>query len=254
MANGKNIISLSGGKDSTAMLLMMLERGIPVHKILFADVGEMAEFEEMYAYIKRVEAYTGLKVTTVRSEKYTARSIFFGSFTRGKRVGEMRGFPPTVGQACSYRRDLKVLPLRAAEGVGNNVYIGIAADESHRSRCAEYTKGKNNYCFPLVDWGITEAECMEFLKKRGLYNSLYDHFDRIGCWWCPKQPLRSLRSLWKYYPDKWAQLRELEAIQDRPFKHGYPAWELEPRFIAEQEAEKARQEMEKAQLSLFDAA
>lgn len=236
------------------MLLMMLEHGIPVHKVLFADVGEMAEFEEMYAYIERVEAYTGIKVTTVRSEKHTARSIFFGNFTRGKRVGEIRGFPPTVGLACNYRRDLKVAPLKAASGCGNNVYIGIAADESHRSRCAEYTQGKNNYCFPLVDWGITEAECMEYLRKRDLHNSLYDHFNRLGCWWCPKQPLRSLRSLWKHYPDKWAQLRELEKIQGRPFKCGYPAYELEPRFIAEQKMEKERLENEKMQLCLFDAA
>ncbi len=69
-----------------------------------AIVGEMAEFEEIYAYIARVEAYTGLKVTTVRSEKHTARSLFFGTVTKGKREGQLRGFPPTVGTACSYRR------------------------------------------------------------------------------------------------------------------------------------------------------
>lgn len=101
-----NIVSLSGGKDSTALLLMMLERGIPVDKIVFADVGEMAEFEEMYEYIARVEAYTGMTVTTVRSETHTARSIFFGQLTRGKREGQLRGFSPTVGLGCSYRRDL----------------------------------------------------------------------------------------------------------------------------------------------------
>jgi 3'-phosphoadenosine 5'-phosphosulfate sulfotransferase (PAPS reductase)/FAD synthetase len=254
MDSGLNIVCLSGGKDSTAMLLMMLERGIPVDKILFADVGEMAEFDEMYSYIKRVEAYTGLKVITVKHEKHTARSIFFGTFTRGKRIGEMRGFPPTVGPGCSYRRDLKVIPLQKESGTGNNVYIGIAADESHRSRCAEYTKGKNNYCFPLVDWGITEPECMEYLKERGLYNSLYDYFDRLGCWWCPQQPLRSLRNLWRYFPGLWNQLRELEEIHGKPFKHGYPAYELEPRFMRELAEEKQRLENESLQICIFDAA
>lgn len=248
------IVSLSGGKDSTAMLLMMLERGMPVDRIHYADVGEMAEFEEMYEYIARVEIYTDRKVTTVRSDEHTARSMFFGYPTRGKHMDEIRGFPPTVGPGCRYRSWLKVDPLEAASGTGNDIYIGIAADESHRSRCEEYTKGKNRYHFPLVEWGVTEAMCMEYLKARGLYNSLYDHFDRIGYWWCPKQPLKSLRSLWQHYPDKWAQLRELEEIQGRPFKHGYPAWELEPRFIAEQKMEAERLENEKAQLSLFDAA
>ncbi len=251
--NGLNIVSLSFGKDSTAMLLMMMERGIPVHKIVYADVGEMAEFEEIYEYRERVEAYTGLKVTTVRSEKHTASSIFFGRFTRGKRVGEMRGFPPTVGLACSYRRDLKIKPLRKACGSGNNVYIGIAADESHRSRAKQYTAGDNNYCFPLVDWGVTEAGCMAYLKARGLYNNLYDFFDRIGCWWCPKQPLDSLRGLFWNFPDKWKQLRELENFYGKPFKYGYPACELETRFITEAEEAKAQQEHEKMQLSLYDA-
>jgi 3'-phosphoadenosine 5'-phosphosulfate sulfotransferase (PAPS reductase)/FAD synthetase len=254
MESGLNVVCLSGGKDSTAMLLMMLERGIAVDKILFADVGEMAEFDEMYEYIRRVEEFTGISVTTVKHERHTARSIFFGHFVRGKRTGEMRGFPPTVGLGCSYRRDLKVVPLQRASGKGNNVFIGIAADESHRSRCDEYTKGKNNYHFPLVDWGITEAECLEYLKARGLYNSLYDHFGRMGCFWCPTQPLRSLKNLWRHYPHLWKQLRELEEIHGKPFKHGYPAYELEPRFIAEEKEEMSRQENEKAQLCLYDAA
>lgn len=237
--SSQNIVSLSGGKDSTAMLLMMLERGIPVDIIVFADVGEMAEFEEMYEYIARVEVYTGRTVTTVRSEKHTARSIFFGQFVKGKRVGQLRGFPPTVGKACSYRRDLKVTPLKKACGSGNHVYIGIAADESHRSRCKEYTRGKNQYHFPLVEWGITEAQCMAYLRERGLYNSLYDHFDRIGCWWCPKQPIKPLRALWRFSPEKWAELMELERIHGKPFKHGYPASELNKRFEAELQKEMA---------------
>jgi 3'-phosphoadenosine 5'-phosphosulfate sulfotransferase (PAPS reductase)/FAD synthetase len=252
--NSLNIVSLSGGKDSSALLLMMMERDIPVHKIVFADVGEMAEFDEMYDYLERIEAYTGLKVTRIRSERHTARSIFFGRFTRGKRAGEMRGFPPTVGQACGYRRDLKVNPLSKACGSGNNVFIGFAADESHRSRAKQYTAGYNNYCFPLVDWGVTEAGCMDYLKERGLYNGLYDYFDRIGCWWCPKQPIASLRSLYWHFPDKWKQLRELEEIHGKPFKHGYPAYELEPRFIREAEEEKIRRENEDAQLCLYDNA
>jgi 3'-phosphoadenosine 5'-phosphosulfate sulfotransferase (PAPS reductase)/FAD synthetase len=159
-----------------------------------------------------------------------------------------------VGQACSYRRDLKISPLRKACGSGNNVFIGIAADESHRSRAKQYAEGDNNYFFPLVDWGVTEVECMQYLKDRGLYNSLYDYFDRIGCWWCPKQPIPSLRSLYWHFPEKWQHLRRLEAIHGKPFKHMYPVYELEPRFIAEAETEKARRGFEKTQLRIYDAA
>lgn len=41
-----SILSFSGGKDSTALLLMMLERGMKLDYILFCDTG--AEFPEMY--------------------------------------------------------------------------------------------------------------------------------------------------------------------------------------------------------------
>ena len=39
-------VSLSGGKDSTAMLLLMIERGLPINTVLWADTG--MEFPEMY--------------------------------------------------------------------------------------------------------------------------------------------------------------------------------------------------------------
>ncbi len=73
-----NIINLSGGKDSTAMFLMMLERGIPVDKVLFADVGDMAEFSVMYEYLATVERYTGIPIHTVRSSIHNARNMFYG--------------------------------------------------------------------------------------------------------------------------------------------------------------------------------
>ncbi len=87
---------------------------------------------------------------------------------------------------------------------------------------------------------------MAYLRERGLYNSLYDHFDRIGCWWCPKQPLKSLRALWRYSPEKWAELRTLERIAGHPFKHGYPASELDERFKAEFQKELAARENARA--------
>jgi 3'-phosphoadenosine 5'-phosphosulfate sulfotransferase (PAPS reductase)/FAD synthetase len=229
-----NIVNLSGGKDSTALLLMMLERGIPVHKVLFADVGEMAEFSAMYEYLLRVEKYTGIPIQTVRSEIHTARNVFYGYPSRGKYKDEIRGFPPTIGPGCRYRSWLKVEPLEKASGSGNHVFIGIAADEANRSRSLEYAKGKNKYHFPLVEWGVTESECMRYLHNRDLYNTLYDYFHRLGCFWCPKQSISSLRSLYRHFPYYWQQLRQLETDQKRPFRYGYSAADLETRFCKEE--------------------
>ena len=45
-----NIVSFSGGKDSTAMLLMMIDKGITVDRIICVDTTK--EFPQMYEHIK----------------------------------------------------------------------------------------------------------------------------------------------------------------------------------------------------------
>ena len=46
-------VSLSGGKDSTAMLLLMIERGMPIDAVLYADTG--MEFPEMYGHLQKLD-------------------------------------------------------------------------------------------------------------------------------------------------------------------------------------------------------
>ena len=48
-------VSLSGGKDITAMLLLMIERGLPIHAVLTADTG--MEFPEMYEHLQKLDDY-----------------------------------------------------------------------------------------------------------------------------------------------------------------------------------------------------
>ena len=50
-----HVVSLSGGKDSTAMLLMMLECGMQIDCILFCDTG--LEFPGLYAHLEKLEQY-----------------------------------------------------------------------------------------------------------------------------------------------------------------------------------------------------
>ena len=61
-----HIVSLSGGKDSTAMLLRMLEEGMPVDIILFCDTG--LEIEGRYHHIDKLEKYIGRSITRLKSD------------------------------------------------------------------------------------------------------------------------------------------------------------------------------------------
>ena len=49
------VVSLSGGKDSTAMLLGMLEHGEHIDEIVYADSS--VEFPGMYKHIQKIQEY-----------------------------------------------------------------------------------------------------------------------------------------------------------------------------------------------------
>ena len=42
-----------------------------------------------------------------------------------------------------------------------------------------------------------------------------------SCWCCPLQPLSALRNLYKYFPDLWNQLLEMQKKSRTPFKIGH---------------------------------
>ena len=62
-----HIVSLSGGKDSTAMLLRMLEEKMPVDVILFCDTG--LEFDAMYKHIDKLEKYINKPIPKLKAPR-----------------------------------------------------------------------------------------------------------------------------------------------------------------------------------------
>ena len=59
-------VSLSGGKDSTAMLLMMLERGEHIDEIVTVDTG--MEFPEMYEHLAKLQKQVDIPFTVLKPE------------------------------------------------------------------------------------------------------------------------------------------------------------------------------------------
>ena len=77
----KHIVSFSGGKDSTAMLLMMIEKNMPIDEIIFCDTGK--EFPAMYDHIEQVEQYIGRKVIRLKAKR--GFDYWFGEHIKKKR-------------------------------------------------------------------------------------------------------------------------------------------------------------------------
>ena len=67
--------------------------------------------------------------------------------------------------------------------------------------------------YPLVEWGMTEADCLAYCRERGFdWEGLYDIFTRVSCWCCPLQSYEEMRKLRRHFPEKWKQLLEWDYV------------------------------------------
>ena len=203
----KQYIAFSGGKDSTAMLLRMIELGEQIDGVFFADTGE--EWDLLHEYIKNIEKLTGLTIEVIQP-KYSLWDGMDHINVKGKSKGEYRGFPLAF-DPCYFMRDSKFLPQqeRTKDGI---VCIGYASDEPDRGKVA---KEKGLIRCPLQEWGWTENMCADYLNRKSLLNPLYTNFNRLGCIPCPKQGMASLYVIWKMHPDKWEYIRKFNTKQNK---------------------------------------
>lgn len=239
------IVNLSGGKDSTALLLMLLERGKKIDHIVFADTGK--DFPQMRDHLARLAEYIKTKypaapeITTLKADVSFDYLMFEHIKTKGKRKGSAGyGWATMLARWCTAKLKTAVIN-NFARTLGDDYmhYIGIAVDEPKRLKSDPHKQ------YPLADWGITEAAALQYCYNLGFdWDGLYKHFDRVSCWCCPLKNLRELKTLWKYYPDLWAELRSMDDRAFNQFRADYSIAQLEQRFIAEDAASK--------QASIFD--
>jgi len=226
------------------MLLRLLEENRPVDMILFCDTG--LEFPDMYAHIDKLEKYIGRAITRIKAEYsfeyyFSEAPVKRGNPERfralfGKDYNGYGWMTPRM-RWCTTR--LKSQPRerflrRLREKHDIRTYVGIADDEQYR---LERKNNQSSECIhPLVEWHMTEADCLQYCKARGFdWNGLYDKLKGVSCWCCPMQPLEELRVLYRDFPDLWAQLKRWDAMTWRKFRNGYSVERLEQRFDFENE-------------------
>lgn len=242
----KHIVSFSGGKDSTAMLLMMLEKGMPIDDIIFVEIMATdtlgAELPETYQYIEEVENYIGRKITRLKP-KYTFEEFFYKKKEKGNYIGEINAFPYLRGAWCNSRLKLKPL-VEYYRTIKDDftVYVGIAADEPKRLKSSDRLPKRAISRFPLAEWGITEKAAKDYLKEKNLLNPLYEKYERLGCWFCCKSNIKTLRNIYHDYPEYWQLLRKWQKDSYLPFKIDKSIFDFEQRF---------KEEDEKSQVKLF---
>lgn len=233
--HAQHIISFSGGKDSTAMLFMMLERGMPVDRIINVDTTK--EFPAMYRHIQEVQKRIAIKIEIIQIDF----DYWFGEHikTRGKRAGTTGyGWPDFRNRWCTA---LKRQAFSSAisdkshsfhkHGLTAIEYHGIAADEPAR---LNKNPGRN-IRYPLAEWGITEKEALAYCYSLGFdWSGLYEEGrSRVSCFCCPLQRLGELRLTFNNHPELWSIMEEMDKTSFRDFRSDYDLSTLTCKFAKE---------------------
>lgn len=237
----KYIASVSFGKDSLAMLLLLIAKKYPLDEVVFYDTGK--EFKAIYDTRDKIIPLLyekGIKYT----ELHPVLSFDYKMFEkpvckRGTKTIHKYGYS-WCGGTCRWGTTDK---LQAIEKYckGNYEYVGIAADEKERL----IKERKGNKLFPLADWKLTERDCKKYCYTKGFkwleitdtgkHVELYRILKRVSCWCCRNKNLKELKNIYKYFKNTyWKWLKKIQSKLLEPMKgEGKSIFDLEIRFKKE---------------------
>lgn len=247
-----NIVSVSGGKDSTATLLLAIALDTPNLRAVFADTGN--EHDQTYMYLDYLELKTGVAITRVKADftqRIEGKRRFIESKWRDQGIAEevvlaaldilkptgnpfldlciWKGrFPSRKAQFCTMelKRDPMleqvVLPLMDSGGMIMS-WQGVRADESLNRRylpeCDEVGGGLFNYR-PILKWDIPavfEAHRYMGIKPNPLYSQ---GMGRVGCMPCINCRKDELREIALRFPEVIDRIDRWERLVQQASKRG----------------------------------
>lgn len=247
----------SGGKDSTAMLFLMIKKNIRIDEIVYCDLG--VDFPEMKEHIRKVEVISGRKITIIKPDKPFGYWLGFNIKRKGNHINEWTydeaGNKIPVGKSgvnnCDWNfagelgygwATMKIRWCTALKITTINNYLksindditefhGIASDEPERLL---KNSDRGNIRYPLNEHNMTEKMALEYCYKLGFdWGGLYDIKNRVSCYVCPLQRIDDLRYLYNKRPELWDNLKLLDSVSFRKFKGTKSLNDIERQFINE---------------------
>ena len=214
--DARHVVSFSGGKDSTALGIYLLENYPQLDlEFIFCDTG--AELKETYEYIERFEAIFSVEVKRLNvlemlgiREKEDRKPFdvylkeYYGGF-----------LPSPQARWCT--RVLKIKPFERE--IGNDrayTYIGIRADEQrtgYQQRKPVMLSEANNIIpiYPFKEDSIGLEEVKGLLNQSGLGLPPYYRWrSRSGCYFCFYQQIGEWQGLKENHPELFEKAKEYE--------------------------------------------
>lgn len=220
----KYIASCSGGKDSVAMVLELVEREYPLDCVVIVDLGK--EFNCIYQVWEKLCTYLDehhinhARLTPPHSFEYYA----YEHEVKERKGGTHQGYGWCGGQ-CRWGTTFKkkLLSKFYLDTFGDEPvceYVGIASDEKER---VSITRSHNIKYYPLILWGMTENDCLIKCYRSGFHwlehgRELYDSLERVSCYCCANKNLRECKALIDNFPEYWQRIKALENRIGKPFK------------------------------------
>lgn len=202
----KNVLGLSGGKDSTCLALAMRERH-PEIEMEYICTPTGNELPELFEHLDRLEGLLGKPIKRLGIGK-----------TLHQLIDEMKMLPNHRARWCT--RILKIEPTieyMQTLPAGSLLYVGLRADEDTR----EGIYGDDvKSVFPLQQWGWAEADIWKFLDARGIVIPV-----RTDCGDCYHQRLIEWRNYWRDHPERYAESIAIEQRHGHTFRSpGRDTW------------------------------
>lgn len=229
-------VGWSGGKDSTATVLLHLQRGDKVKAVCYIPMFTKEIpliLKDHYQFILRAADY----FRSLGAEVYIVSGMTYWDYvthikTKGKDKGNIMGFPAPITGMCTFKTYSKNDACKKADKViGYYDYesLGIAFDEVKR-----HGQLNNKKRSILVEEGFCESDCLRLCVSKNLLSPHYQHEMRDGCTVCPNAG-RSRRLLWfNEFPEAIPLLVELQDIVKQRQPEKYPLrghrWFIEPNY------------------------
>ncbi len=191
----RHILGLSGGKDSTA-LAVLLHKKIPQMEYFFCDTHK--EVPETYEYLERIKARLGIKIHYLSAKR---------GFDHWLEIHDQL-LPSPQMRWCTVM--MKIKPLEKFVGDDEAIsYIGIRADENREGYIS--TKPNIKPVFPFKERGLVKADIFRILEESGI--RLPDYYrwrSRSGCFFCFFQRKYEWVMLAQEHPDLFAEAVKYE--------------------------------------------